>query len=332
MFQFQHRDYIVLFAALAVLVLLFLLVLHWKKNIRRKMGDEKLVKALVSGHSPVLFLLKFILVCLAFSAGIFAVMNPRTAGAGSKETRKGIDVVIALDVSKSMLAADLPPNRLERAKQFVIKLLDEMPDDRVALVLFAGKAYLQMPLTTDHGAARLFVSSATPEAVPQQGTVISEALTMSTNVFNAEERRFKSVILISDGEDHDEQALQTAKDLAEEGVMINTIGIGSPEGSSIPDPLTGDFKKDEQGNTIISILNETELKEIAGATNGVYIRLQSSEEAVRELKSQLSQIEKKAFTDVSQMNYTTYYMWLALIMLALLVVETFIKETKKQTE
>ena len=195
-------------------------------------------------------------------------MNPRKPGETNKTNRKGIDIAIALDVSKSMLAADLAPNRLERAKQFIGKLMNEMPNDRIALVLFAGKAYLQMPLTVDHGAAQMFVSSASPDAVPQQGTVISDALKMSANVFNNAEKRFKAVILISDGEDHDEDAVKTAKELAEQGVMINTVGIGSPEGANIIDPATGEKKKDEAGNTVISKLNEEELKQIAKQPTG----------------------------------------------------------------
>ncbi len=261
--------------------------------------------------------------------GILAAMNPRQPGETDNTNRKGIDVAIALDVSKSMLATDLPPNRLERAKQFIGKLMAEMPNDRIALVLFAGKAYLQMPLTVDHGAAKMFVSSASPDAVPQQGTVISDALNMSANVFNNAEKRFKAVVLISDGEAHEEEAVKTATDLAEQGVMINTIGIGSPEGATITDPATGELKKDAAGTTIISKLNEEVLKELATATNGIYIRLESSDEAVAVLKKQLSQIESKAFGDVSQMNFKTYYMWLAGGMLLLLLIESFIPERKK---
>ena len=329
MLRFENKEMVWLFAGIALMTLLFLALLEWKKRIRKRIGDEKLVKALVSNHSSPLFITKFILLAIAFAAGVVAVMNPRKPGASSATTRKGIDIAIALDVSKSMLAADLAPNRLERAKQFIGKLMNEMPDDRIAIVLFAGKAYLQMPLTTDHGAAQLFISSATPDAVPQQGTVVSDALNMSANVFNPADKRFKTVILISDGEDHDEDAVRTAKDLAEQGVMINTVGIGSPEGSVIVDPATGQNKRDETGNVVISKLNEDELKQIAEATNGLYTRLQGSDEAVLLVKQQLSQIERKAFSDVSQMNFTTYYMWFAGAMLLFLFLENFIPEKRK---
>jgi len=329
--QFQHKEYIWLFAGLIILLIFFIGILQWKKRVKKRIGDERLVNLLIHNYSSKLFASKFILLSTAFSVGIIAAMNPRKPGASENISRKGIDVVLALDVSKSMLATDFAPNRLERAKQFVIKLINEMPDDRVALVLFAGKAYLQMPLTIDHSAAQMFVSSATPDALPQQGTVISDALKMSANVFNRTDRKFKAVILISDGEDHNEDGVTTAKDLAEQGVMINTVGIGSPGGAVIIDPATGQAKKDEAGNTVISKLNEEELKEIARATNGIYIRLQSSDEAVSVLKGQLSQIDRKAFGDISMMNFRNYFLWFTAAMFILLFIELFIPERKKRT-
>jgi Ca-activated chloride channel family protein len=228
-----------------------------------------------------------------------------------------------------MLAQDLQPNRLERAKQFVINLMNEMPNDRIGLVLFAGKAYLQMPLTSDHNAARLFVISAGPGSVPQQGTVVSEALKMSARTFNNKEKRFKTVVLISDGEDHDLEALKTAAELAEQGVMVNTVGLGSPEGTTITEPVTGEIKKDEFGNTVISKLNEEELRQIATATNGIYHRLQSSNDAVAVLLKQFAQIEKKSFDDNSLLDYKTFFQWFAAAMLLLLLAEFFIPETRK---
>jgi len=327
--QFQYYLFIWLFIALAFLALLFIALLQWKRKARKRIGDNELVRQLISNFSSRLFLVKFIVLSIAMALGIVAVMNPRMPGKSDSTNRKGIDVAIALDVSKSMLAADFPPNRLERAKQFINKLMNEMPDDRIALILFAGKAYLQMPLTIDHGAAKMFVSSATTDAVPQQGTVISDALDMTETVFNTGERRYKSVVVISDGEDHDEKALDKAKELAEQGVMINTVGIGSTIGAVIIDPVTGEEKKDENGNTVISKLNEAALKELAKETNGIYIHLESSDAAVTTLKEHLSQIETKSFADVSQMQYTSYYYWFAIGMFVLLFAENFIPERKK---
>ena len=205
-----------------------------------------------------------------------------------------------------------------------------MPNNRIGLVLFAGKAYLQMPLTTDHGAARMFVSTAGPEAVPQQGTVISEAIRRSANAFNETERRFKAVVLISDGEDHDPEAVNTATELAEHGLMINTVGVGSPDGSYLPDPATGQNKVDPAtGSAVISKLNEDILKQVASSTNGIYIRLQDTDEAVRQLNEQLSQIESRAFTDISLINFKAYYWWFAGAMLLLLLAEFFLPDKKR---
>ena len=326
MLQFQHKEYVWLFAGLAILLLLFYANLKWKQRVRKRMGDERLIKLLTANYSSRRFFVKFSILSIAFVAGIFAVMNLRKPADSDAVKRSGIDVAIALDVSKSMLATDLAPNRLERAKQFIQKLMEAMPDDRFALVIFAGKAYLQMPLTADHGAAKLFVSGADPSLIQQQGTVISDALEMSTNVFVSTERKFKAVLLISDGEDHDAGAISKAKELAEQGVMINTVGIGSPEGSAIIDPATGENKKDAEGNVVISKLNEEVLKELAEVTNGVYTRLQSSDEAVKAMKGQLAQIDRKAFGDMSQMNFTTYYYVFAVLMFLLLFVEPFIPE------
>jgi Ca-activated chloride channel family protein len=264
----------------------------------------------------------------AFLLGVIAVANLRKPGAADNIPRKGIDVVIALDVSRSMLATDLSPSRLQRAKQMILKLMDQMPNDRLALVLFAGKAYMQMPLTVDHEAAAIFVSSASPDAIPAQGTVFSEALKKCALAFNSREGRFKSVVLISDGEDHDEDALATADDLAQQGIMVCTVGIGSPEGSEIPDSATNDFKRDAMGNIVISKLNEEELKQIAHKTNGIYVHYESSDQVVDELMKQLSQVEEKTFTDVSLLNYKTYYMWFTGLMFLLLIFEFILPERK----
>jgi Ca-activated chloride channel homolog len=329
-FQFQYKEFLLLFSALLVSSILFFLLLRWKKRTIKKIGEYTLVQQLIKNFSPRLFAGKFVLFSLAFALGIIAVANLRRPGSAENISRKGIDVVIALDVSKSMLATDLSPNRLERAKQMILKLMDRMPNDRIALVLFAGKAYMQMPLTIDHGAAAIFVSSATPDAIPAQGTVFSEALQMSARAFNTKEGRFKSVILISDGEDHDEEALKTAESISQQGIMVCTVGIGSPEGSQIPDNATNDYKRDAMGNIVISKLNEDELKQIAEKTNGIYVHFDSTDQTINDLMQQLSQVEKKTFTDVSLLNYTTYYMWFAGLMFLLLILEFLLPERKRK--
>jgi len=327
--QFQYKAFIPLFACIIILALFYVALLYWKKQVKKRMGDEGLINILTATYSSRLSALKFIFLMVAFASGVVAVMNPRKPGKEESTNRKGIDIAIALDVSKSMLATDVAPSRLDRAKQFISKLISSMPNDRFALVLFAGQAYLQMPLTTDHGAANLFVSAANPAAIPQQGTVISDALKRSAAVFSANDNKYKTVILISDGEDHDADATSTAKDLAEQGVMINTVGSGSVEGSTIIDPSTGEIKKDESGRPVISKLNEEILAEIAEGTNGVYTKLESSEGSLAGISKQLSQIDRTSFKDLSRANFKTYYLWFAAGMFVLLLGENFIPEKRR---
>ena len=210
------------------------------------------------------------------------------------------------------------------------RLIDTLDNDRLGLVLFAGRAYLQMPLTTDHGAARMYIQDASPDVVPTQGTVIGDALTMANTAFNSKERKYKSIVLISDGEDHDPEALKVAKTLAQNGVMINTIGIGSPDGSPIVDPATNELKKDEQGNTVISKLNEAELKQLADATNGEYIRLDNLDDALITMTQQLDSAEKKAMTDSEFIDYKSYFQWFLGAAFLLLVVDLFWPERRSE--
>lgn len=311
-------------------MLLFVAYVQWKKRVSRNIGDASLLRLLIPGPDHGYANRGFIVLMLSFACGVLAAMNLRRSGENLSVSKKGIDIVVALDLSKSMLATDLVPNRLERAKQFVGKLLDAMPDDRVALVVFAAKAYLQMPFTSDHGAAQLFLASASPDLLPQQGTDISDALRMSTRAFAASSGQLKSVVLITDGEDHERGATETARELSKQGVVIHVVGVGSSEGSTIPDPLTGGMKKDEAGNTIVSRLDESFLQKLADATKGVYLRLQNSEEAVKQLKNQLASIDRKQITDQSRLSYRSFYMWFAAGMLLLLLTELFIPERKKR--
>ena len=328
MFQFQHPQWLIALAVIPLMVLVFVLVLRWKKLAIKRIGDEKLVKQLIKGYSPANFLIKFILCCLAMGAIILGAANLQKPGVMENIDRKGVDVVIAIDVSKSMLADDSKPNRLEVAKQLVNKLMNRLQDDRLGLVLFAGRAYLQMPLTTDHAAARMYVQNAGPEVVPTQGTVIGEALRLCNAAFNSKDKKFKAVVLITDGEDHDPASLQVAQELAANAIMINTVGIGSPEGSRIFDPLTNDFKKDPQGNVVISRLNEVELQKLAQSTKGVYVRLADTDQAVNTIMEQLGTIERTPLEDKAFKDFKTYYMWFIAVALFLLVVEFFLPEKK----
>ena len=328
MYRFQHIELLPALAVIPLLIFLFFLAIRWKKNTIKKIGDIALVRQLIKGYSPDKFLAKFILSVLAISSIIIGIMNLQKPGTMENIERKGVDVVIAMDVSKSMLAEDSKPNRLEVAKQFVNKLMGRLQNDRIGLVLFAGRAYLQMPLTTDHGAARMYVQNAGPEAVPTQGTVISEALRLSNAAFNSKDKKYKAVVLITDGEDHDPASLQVAQELAGNAIMINTVGIGSPEGAPILDPVTNDYKKDPQGNTVISKLNEVELQQLAQSTKGVYVRLTDSDQAVAAIMQQLSTIEKTELEDSAFKDFKNFFQWFLAAALLLLLVEFFLPERK----
>ncbi|THU41588.1 VWA domain-containing protein [Niastella caeni] len=327
-YRFQHTEYLIALATIPLLVVLYFQLMYWKKNTIRKIGDQRLVQALIVNYSPTNFLLKFLFFALALAAIIAAAANLQKPGAMDNIQRKGVDVVIAMDVSKSMLAEDIKPNRLERARQLVYKLMDQLPNDRIGLVLFAGRAYLQMPLTTDHGAARMYIQQAGPEVVPTQGTIISEALRAGNSAFNSKERKFKSIVLISDGEDHDPQAVPLAQQLAEDGVMINTIGIGSAEGAPIMDPATNEYKKDETGNTVVSRLNEAELQQLSAATKGVYVKLNDVDGAVNAITKQLSTIESTSLDDNAFRDYKSYFQWFLAIAFVFLMIEFFLPERK----
>ncbi|MFT3937064.1 MAG: VWA domain-containing protein [Chitinophagaceae bacterium] len=327
-FRFEHIQFLLGLAALPLLLVLFLWLLRWKKITQKKIGDPALVASLVKNYSSTKFLIKFVLVAAAFALIVIASANLQKPGATDNVNRKGVDVMVALDVSNSMLAEDIKPTRLERAKQLVTKLMDKMDNDRIGLVLFAGRAYMQMPLTTDHSAAKMYIQNAGPDAVPVQGTVIGEALKIANSGFNSKDRKFKSIVLISDGEDHDPEALQMAKSLSQNGVMINTVGIGSPEGSPIIDYNTNEARKDAQGNTIITKLNEGELQQLAQNTNGIYLRLDDANDAAAKINAQLATIEQKAIGDKSFTDYKSYFQWFLALALLFLLVETAIPERK----
>ena len=329
MLRFQHNEYLLASIAVPLLVLLYFYVLKWKAKTIRLIGDERLVKAMTDNYSSRRFAVKFILVAIAFIVLVLALANLRAPQGTEKITRNGIDVMIALDVSKSMLAQDIKPSRLERAKQFLNKLMDKISNDRIGIVVFAGKAYLQMPLTGDHGAAKMYLSTASPDIVPTQGTVIADALQMCSVSFNSKEKKFKSVILISDGEDHDEGAMKMAEQMAGEGIVINPVGIGSLEGTTITDATTNEVKKDDNGNIVITKLNEEELRNIALKGNGIYQLFTNTDDVVSKMDAQLASMDQRAVTDDSLVNYRNYFQFFLLAALILLVLETGIGERKK---
>ena len=331
MIRFQNIEYLLTLLAIPVLIFLFTMLIKWKKNTAKKIGDADLVKALTKEYSAKKFLTKFILFVSAFALCAFAVAGLVKPDSKHKVQRKGIDMVIALDVSKSMLANDIKPNRLERAKQVISRLIDNSPNDRIGLVIFAGRAYLQMPLTLDHAAAKMYLSSAKPEDIPTQGTILSNALKMSMEAFNQDEKTFKSVLLISDGEDHEPDAIKEAKTLFKNGIIVNTIGIGSPMGAPIIDEETGQYKLNSQGQAVITKLNEDILRNIAGSGHGIYQLYTNSENITQNLKNKFANMEKDSVvSEASYSSYVQYFQYFLAGAILLLLIEYFMAEKKKK--
>ncbi len=329
--QFEYTDLLWLLLLIPVLTGIYLYARQKKRTAFKNLGDELLVKELTAGYNTSSFIKKFLLLITAITLLLLSIANPRTDKGSEKISRNGIDIMVALDVSKSMLAKDIQPTRLDRAKQLLGRLMDRLSNDRIGIVVFAGKAYLQMPLTGDHSAAKMYLSSATPETVPTQGTVIADALKMCFASFNAKEKKYKAVILISDGEDHDENALKTAEQMAQEGVVINTIGIGSAEGATIMDETTNELKKDNAGNTVITKLNEEELMNIAEKGNGNYQLFSNTDAVVNKLYDQLASLDRRRVTDESLINYQSWFQYLLGIAFLFLLIELFVNEVKVNT-
>lgn len=327
--QFQYIQFLLLLAIIPLLFAIFVFAIARKKAIRKKIGDPVLVKQITAEYNSKAFLKKFLLVVLSFGLLVVVLANLRTAASEQKINRDGIDVMIALDVSKSMLAQDVKPTRLERAKQVLSRLVDKLDNDRIGIVVFAGKSYLQMPLTGDHAAAKMYLSAATTESVPTQGTVIADALRTCNASFNVKEKKYKAIVLISDGEDHDETALKTAGGMAASGVVIYTIGIGSPQGAPLIDESTNEIKLDNEGNTVISKLNELELKMIAQKGNGQYLLFNNTDAVVSNISSQLSSMDQRTVTDDSLVNYKSYFQYFLAVAFLFLLIELFISERKK---
>jgi tetratricopeptide (TPR) repeat protein len=325
---FQYIPFLWSLLLIPIIVVIYFYAKHKKKAVFKKLGDEALVKELTSNYNTSSFPIKFALVLVAMALVLISIANLRTPEGGQNVTRNGIDIMIALDVSKSMLAQDVKPNRLDRAKQLLNKLIDKLSNDRIGIIVFAGRAYLQMPLTADHSATKMYLAAATPETVPTQGTVISDALNTCNAAFNAKEKKYKAVILISDGEDHDENALKTAGEMAADGVVINTVGIGSPDGSQILDELTKEPKVDNDGNIVITKLNEQILADIANKGNGTYQLYSNADAVATGLYDTLATLDKRSVKDDSLFNYKSWFQYLLAAALLFLILELFVSEIK----
>jgi len=321
MLRFQHISHLYLLGLLPLLVFLFIAAVWWRRKKLRNLGDEHLVSWQLLGFIPGRPALKFTLLALAFTAMVIGWANLQMAKGTDQVQRKGVDVIIAIDVSKSMLAQDIKPDRLTRSRQLVQSMLEKMSNDRVGLIVFAGRAYLQVPLTIDYSAVRMMLQNIRPDLVPTQGTVLSEALDLSVNSFSKREKKYKSLVIISDGEDHDESAIAKAREVAETGIVIHTVGVGSPEGTTIMDPETRTMKLDESGSPVISKLNEDELRSIASAGKGTYSLLRNADDVADKLVDEIDGMEQRSMGAVVYSSYASYFQYFLAVALIALVAE-----------
>ena len=321
MLRFQHIDHLLVLGLFPLFVILFVWLVFWRKNKLKKLGEERLISEQIRGYISGRNALKFILLSIAFITTAVGWANLQKGSKTEKVQRKGVDVVIALDVSKSMLAKDIQPDRLTRAKQLVMRMVDKMQNDRVALVVFAGRAYLQVPLTIDYSAMKMMLQNVNPGLIPTQGTVIGEAVDMSLQSFSKRERKYKSLIIISDGESHDEDAVARVQAATEQGVITHTVGIGSPQGTTLYDPETRSVKLDENGNPVVSKLNEEALRMISKAGNGTYTLLRNTDDAADKLTDAIAGMEQKSLGAVMFTDYNSYFQYFLIIGFIALMIE-----------
>ncbi len=331
MFRFAHTEY--LWSLLIVLPLALLFLWNFRKRqIRMKsIGDMELVNQLFSGFSEKARRWKFYMVVLGLTFAIFSVANPQIGSKYEELKREGVELMICLDVSNSMLAADIQPNRLERSKQAISRLVDELGSDKIGLVVFAGQAYTQLPLTTDYAAAKLFLSTVGTDIVPVQGTAIGAALELAVSSFGNNQAANRAIVVISDGENHEDDAMAQAKAALEKGIKVHTIGIGSPQGAPIPimsgGKITG-YRTDENGQTILTKMNESMMAEIASAGGGSYTRATNTTVGLDEILNRISKMEKKEFGKKMFTDYEDRFQYFLAVAVLLLILEIFVSEKK----
>jgi Ca-activated chloride channel family protein len=332
MIQLDEKIYLYLLGVIPVLLVLFLLHQLWKRRVQRKFADPRLLKDLAPDRSMFKPQIKLILLLMALTFLTMGLVNPKMGTKLETVKREGVDVVFAVDVSKSMLAEDIAPNRLEKAKRLVSEIINELASDRVGIIAYAGQAYPQLPITTDYGAAKMFLQSMNTDMLSSQGTAINEAIELAATYYDDEEQTNRVLFVISDGEDHSEGAVLDAVELAtDQGIQVYTIGVGGTKGAPIPIKRNGiveSLKKDIEGEVVITRLNEEILIEIAEEGNGAYIDGENTAAAVEAIQEILSQMDKKEFEAKQFAEFQDQFQWFLGGALILLLLDIFVLERK----
>ena len=326
MFRFEEPSYLYLLFLVPLLVLFFLYSNYRKRKAIRRFGDPELMKQLMPAVSKYRPDVKFTL--LVFAIALFSVLLARPQFGSKLETvkRKGIEVMIALDISNSMLAQDIQPSRLEKAKRLISRLVDGMENDKIGMIVFAGDAFTQLPITSDYISAKMFLETITPELISKQGTAIGAAINLAARSFTPQDGVGKAIIVITDGENHEGGAVEAAKAAAEKGIQVNVLGIGMPEGAPIPIKGTNDFRRDRDGNVVVTRLDEAMCQEIAKDGQGIYIRVDNSNSAQITIEHEInkmskSDIESKVYTEFNEQFQSVAWIILLLLLAELLILE-----------
>jgi len=333
MFRFGHSEFLYMLAGIPALVIIYIIACQIKKKSIRKFGNPAVVSQLMPDISGLRSHLKFIILTLALITLIFALSGPQFGSRLKEIKRKGIEIIIALDISNSMRAEDIKPDRLERSRQAILRLLDQLENDRIGLIVFAGDAYTQVPITTDYDGARMFLNNINTDIVSRQGTAIDKAIRLASNSFTQDAEANKAIIIISDGENHEGDAIQAAEEANEKGIKVYTIGMGSHEGAPIPIKdayYQQEFLKDRQGNVVTTKLNSKMLTQIAVAGGGKYYHATSTNVGLNKLFGDLDKLDKVEIESKVYSEYEEQFPVLVWIVLGLIILDFLILERKNK--
>ncbi|WP_303316814.1 VWA domain-containing protein [Flavivirga abyssicola] len=331
MYQLEEKIWFWVLGVIPVIILLFLVLQFWKYKAQSKFADKRLLKKLSPNTSLFKSILKLGVLSLAFACLAIALVNPKIGTKLETIKREGVDIVFAVDVSKSMLAEDIAPNRLEKSKQLVTQIINNLASDRVGIIAYAGKAFPQLPITTDYASAKMFLQSMNTDMLSSQGTAINEAIKLAKTYFDDEEQTNRVLVIISDGEDHSEEAAAIAEEANEEGIRIFTIGVGDIKGGPIPEKRNGivlNYKKDNQGETVITRLNEETLMAIAEEANGAYINGKNTNDVVESIREILNSMDKTEFEAKQFADFKDQFQWFLGFGIFFLLLDVFLLERK----
>jgi Ca-activated chloride channel family protein len=332
MFELEEKSYFYLLLLLPVLALLFAYTMVWKKKKQKGFGDAHLIQSLSPEKSVFKPTLKIVVVLFAILLLIIALVNPKMGTKLDTVKRQGIDIVFAVDVSKSMLAADIAPNRLEKSKQLVSQLINQLGSDKIGIIAYSGSAFPVLPMTSDYSVAKMFMQGMNPSMISSQGTMIDEAIQLaSEKYFDKKDKTSKLLIILSDGEDHSEEAVDAAENAKSLGIRIVTIGVGTEKGGTIPLKSLGqgsDLQKDQDGNIVVTKRNEEVLTKIAKATKGIYVDGNNTKTVLEEIKKVLDSTQKSEFESKLMANYQSQFQWFLGAAFLLLFIDLFFLERK----